>query len=304
MLAFTQHLRDERNLSPQTVRAYTKDLEQFAAYFDQKDPRELAALDVFQVRRFLTHLNGRAYSKATVVRKLASLRCYFRFLERTGAADRNPFRDIRTPRMKKSLPHFLTEREMLSLLQAPASDGFAGRRDRAILETLYSTGLRVAELVGLSVNDIDTEQQLVRARGKGRKERIVPIGSHALRALELYRQSIPRHFQIEPTTGLFLNRFGKRISDRSIRKILDKHIHAAGLDAKTSPHTLRHSFATHLLDRGANLRVVQELLGHKHLATTQIYTHLTHDRLTTAYNLAHPHAQKRQRGVAATAPKA
>ncbi|MFQ5654436.1 MAG: site-specific tyrosine recombinase/integron integrase [Planctomycetota bacterium] len=293
MEGFLRHLRIERNLSPETIRAYRADLEQLRDFFGVKKLEELAGLDVYQVRRFLAHLNTSRYSKSTVVRKLASIRTYFRFLEREGLSERNPFLEVRTPRVKKSLPHFLTVKEVLRLLDTPPTDNLRGLRDRAILEVLYSTGLRVSELVSLDWEDVDLEQGVLRARGKGRTERIVPIGSYALRALEIYRDQLPPAWWIgRAHTPIYINRFGERISDRSIRKILDKYIRRAGLDHKTSPHTLRHSFATHLLDGGANLREVQELLGHKHLASTQIYTHLTHERLATAYREAHPHARE------------
>ena len=291
MKCFFTHLRDERNLSPETLRAYRNDLEQLRIFSKVEHLLELADVDVYHVRRYLAHLNSKGYSKTTVVRKLAAIRGYFRFLNREGLADRNPFLDVRTPRVEKTLPHFLTIPEIVSLIETPTTHTTRGLRDRAILETLYSTGLRVSELIGLDWDDVDMEQQLVRARGKGRKERIVPIGSHAVESLKHYRRALPSEWLTPGETApLFFNRFGNRISDRSIRKILDKYIKEAGLHHKTSPHTLRHSFATHLLDGGANLREVQELLGHKNLATTQIYTHLTHERLLDTYRRAHPRA--------------
>ncbi|MGA1201904.1 MAG: tyrosine recombinase XerC [Planctomycetota bacterium] len=298
---FLAHLEVERNLSPETLRAYRSDLEQLYEFFEVAFDAQgaigdgadaIVGLDVYQARRYLAHLQASGYSKSTVVRKLASIRGFYRFLEREGMTEKSPFHEIRTPRVRKPLPHFLTVSEVVRLLETPERDGFRGRRDRCILEVLYSTGLRVSELVALDWTDIDAEQEVLRARGKGRKERLVPIGSFALDALRRYRGSIPAEWTEErDDAAIFLNRFGKRISDRSIRKILDKYLKQSGLDHKTSPHTLRHSFATHMLDGGANLREVQELLGHKHLATTQIYTHLTHDRLAQAYRGAHPHAR-------------
>ncbi|MGE3165023.1 MAG: tyrosine recombinase XerC [Planctomycetota bacterium] len=288
MQPFLNHLAKERNLSPETLRAYQRDLRQLQEFFEAQDLERLVELDTYQVRRYLSHLNVQSYSKSTIVRKLAAIRCYFRYLKREGRAERNPFQDVRTPKVDKNLPHFLTVREMETLLASPKTDSLGGLRDRAILETLYSSGLRVSELVALNWEDIDFEQGLVRARGKGRKERIVPIGTESVAALRGYRQRLPADWSTRVPGPVFLNRFGKRISDRSIRKILDKYIQQTGLDHRTSPHSLRHSFATHLLDGGANLRVVQELLGHKHLATTQIYTHLTHERLAQVYKDAHP----------------
>ena len=294
MQDFIRHLRDERNLSPQTIRAYSTDLEQLREFFQVEDLNDLTKLDTHQVRRFLAFLDDEGYSKTTVVRKLASVRSYFRYLQREGLSESNPFLKVRTPKLKKSLPHFLTVREILRLLDTPAKDTMRGLRDRAILETLYSTGLRVTELISLDWSDIDEERSVVRARGKGRKERLVPIGSFALDAIRRYQGAIPAPWLQGEPSPVFFNRFGNRISDRSIRKILDKYIRLANLDKKTSPHTLRHSFATHMLDGGANLRVVQELLGHKHLATTQIYTHLTSDRLAETYDQAHPHGRDQQ----------
>lgn len=296
MQEFIEHLRDERNLSSQTIRAYTKDLEQLHGYFSEQNERyrgrlnSLAGLEPVEVRRYLAHLNELKYSETTIVRKMASIRSFYRFLQREGLSEKNPFLDVQTPKIKKRLPHFLTVREILRLLDAPCKESTRGLRDRAILETLYSTGLRVTELISLNWDDIDQEKSLLRARGKGRKERLVPVGTYAIEAMRRYRELIPSPWLDADPCPIFFNRFGNRISDRSIRKILDKYIRAAQLDAKTSPHTLRHSFATHMLDGGANLRVVQELLGHKHLATTQIYTHLSHERLKASYDQAHPHA--------------
>ncbi len=290
MHRFLHHLTNERNVSPETVRAYRNDLEQLREYFKATDLRTLADLDVYKVREYLQFLHEKQYSKTTVVRKLAAIRSFFRYLKRDGFTDKNPFAAVRTPRVEKALPHFLTVKEILVLLEVPNIATVRGMRDRAILETLYSTGLRVSELISLKVEDIDEKQGVIRARGKGKKERIVPIGSFAIDAIQRYRSNLPEEFKQGSDGSVFLNRFGRRLSDRSVRKILDKYIREAGLNHKTSPHTLRHSFATHMLDGGANLRVVQELLGHKHLATTQVYTHLTHERLAQTYKKAHPHA--------------
>ena len=289
MNRFLHHLEHERNLSPETVRAYRNDLEQLCEYFKVEVIQNLTELDNHQVREYLQHLNDKGYSKTTVVRKLAAIRSYFKYLKREGISDKNPFESVRTPRVERNLPHFLTVKEILKLLATPSTETARGLRDRAILETLYSTGLRVSELTALNWEDVDERQGVLRARGKGKKERIVPIGSYSIEAIKNYRDKLAAELKTQSPCPLFLNRFGKRLSDRSVRKILDKYIREAGLDEKTSPHSLRHSFATHLLDGGANLRVVQELLGHKHLATTQVYTHLTHERLSKTYRDAHPH---------------
>ncbi|MGE4618405.1 MAG: site-specific tyrosine recombinase/integron integrase [Planctomycetota bacterium] len=293
MDSFLQHLKTERNLSPETLRAYRKDLEQLRDFFETSDLALIADASTEKVRRWLAHFAELGYSRSTVARKLASVRGFFRFLQKEQRFEgRCAFLELSTPRVPRSLPHFLTVQEVMRLLDQPEVNTYRGLRDLAILEILYSTGLRVSELVALNWENIDEKARLVRAFGKGRKERIVPIGEHALAALFTYKEQIPSRCQpLEPSSPVLLNRFGDRISDRSIRKIFDRYIHKAGLDSKTSPHTLRHSYATHMLDSGANLREVQELLGHKHLATTQVYTHLSSERLSEAYKESHPHSR-------------
>ena len=289
--AFVQYLRYERNMSPETIRAYEKDLYQFLRFFSKGSgqPINPTGITTLQVREFLAALKERNYQKTTVVRKLATIRSFYKFLMRKGHVTTNPLTDIETPKVEKKLPHFLSTEEVEKLLNAPQGNTFQAVRDRAILETLYSTGLRVSELTALNVSDLDFTTEVIKARGKGRRERIVPVGSFALQAIKRYveiRSQVPRINEEDPD-ALFLNRFGDRLSSRSIRKILDKYIKVTGLNEKTSPHTLRHSFATHLLNRGANLRMVQELLGHKHLSTTQIYTHVTTQGMQKQYEQAH-----------------
>ncbi len=289
---FANYLRYERNMSPETIRAYEKDLHQFLRYFskDDGDPVNPAEINTLQIREYLAYLKEKNYEKTTVVRKLATIRSFYKCLLRKGFIAANPLADIPTPKVEKKIPHFLGTEEVEKLLNAPQGTGFQPVRDRAILETLYSTGLRVSELTSLNVEDIDFTGEVIKARGKGRRERLVPIGSFAIGAIKRYvdlRAQVPRINEKDPN-ALFLNRFGDRLSSRSIRKIIDKYIKVTGLNEKTSPHTLRHSFATHLLNRGANIRLVQELLGHKHLSTTQIYTHITTDAVKRAYEEAHP----------------
>jgi integrase/recombinase XerC len=289
--AFVKYLRYERNMSPETIRAYEKDLYQFLRFFSKGDGRPVdpARVTALQVREFLAALKERNYQKTTVVRKLATIRSFYKFLLRKGHVSTNPLTDIETPKVEKKLPHFLSTEEVEKLLNAPQGSSFQAIRDRSILETLYSTGLRVSELTALNVSDLDFTAEVIKARGKGRRERVVPVGSFALQAIKRYvdvRAQVPRINPDDPD-ALFLNRFGDRLSSRSIRKILDKYIKVTGLNEKTSPHTLRHSFATHLLNRGANLRMVQELLGHKHLSTTQIYTHVTTQGMKKSYEQAH-----------------
>ena len=290
--AFVNYLRYERNMSPETIRAYEKDLHQFIRFFAKGDgaPAQPADISSLQVREYLAALREKNYQKTTVVRKLATIRSFYKFLLKKGYTSQNPLLEIQTPKVDKRLPHFLAVEEVEKLLNAPQGASFQSIRDRSILEVLYSTGLRVSELTSLNVSDIDLTGEIIKARGKGRRERIMPIGKPALECVRKYievRAAVPRINESDPD-ALFLNRFGDRLSSRSIRKILDKYIRITGLNEKTSPHTLRHSFATHLLNRGANLRMVQELLGHKHLSTTQIYTHVSTAAMKTAFEEAHP----------------
>ena len=289
---FVNYLRYERNMSPETIRAYEKDLYQFLRFFRKREPAktnpaEIVSLDV---REFLATLREKNYQKTTIVRKLATIRSFYKFLMKKGHVTTNPMTDIETPKVEKRLPRFLGVEEVEKLLSAPKGDTFQSLRDRAILETLYSTGLRVSELTSLNVADIDLSSEIIKARGKGDRERVVPVGSFALDAVRKYLEARTKITSVntKDPDALFLNRFGDRLSSRSIRKILDKYIRITGLDERTSPHTLRHSFATHLLNRGANLRIVQELLGHKHLSTTQIYTHVTTSNIKQAYEESHP----------------
>ena len=289
---FINYLRYERNMSPETIRAYEKDLHQFLRFFSGDEGAKVnpAEIDSLRIREYLAYLKEKNYQKTTVVRKLATVRSFYKCLLRKGYVTTNPLADIPTPKVEKKVPHFLSTDEVEKLLNAPEGNSFQAVRDRAILETLYSTGLRVSELTALNISDIDFTTEVIKARGKGDRERIVPLGSFALQALKRYaevRAQVPNISETDPG-AMFLNRFGDRLSSRSIRKIIDKYIKVTGLSEKTSPHTLRHSFATHLLNRGANLRTVQELLGHKHLSTTQIYTHVTTDTVKDAYEEAQP----------------
>jgi integrase/recombinase XerC len=248
--------------------------------------------DSVAVRQFLTYLHSRNYTKSTTARKLATLRSFYKFLIRRGHLTQSPLSQIRTPKQDKRLPRCLDLEQVQKLLDAPGDADLLSARDKAMLEVLYSSGIRVSELVDLEMADIDLAEGVLRVRGKGRKERLTPIGSQAIKAIQRYfeiRTSDPRTAGL-PTTRVFLNKHGQSLSTRSVRRKLDKYLEAAGLDPGISPHTLRHSFATHLLNNGADLRSVQELLGHQSLSTTQIYTHLTTARVKEAYDQAHPRA--------------
>lgn len=245
------------------------------------------------IRMFLAHLGEQNYSAATMARKIATLRSFYKWADRRGIAPGNPMTVIRTPRQAKRLPKAITIDQIERLLATPSDLDVLGRRDRAMLETLYSTGIRVSELVGLQLTDLDLPGEALKVKGKGSKERIVPLGSHAVAAIQRYLELLghdARHANRQ-NGPLFVNKHGGRLSSRSVRRKLDKYLKQCGLDPTISPHTLRHSFATHLLDNGADLRSVQELLGHQSLSTTQVYTHLTTQRIQDAYNRAHPRAQ-------------
>jgi len=266
-----------------------------------QDPveRQMLAADPMTVRRFLVHLDGFGYSPATTARKIATLRSFHKWMHNQGMIASNPMTLIRTPKQTKRLPKSMSVEDVDKLLSQPDSRDTLGARDCAILETLYSTGVRVSELAGLDRSDLDLNTQTLRVRGKGNKQRIVPLGSHAMTAIRHYLTLLepdPRFTEIRDrgqrgeAVSLFVNKNGGRLSTRSVRRKLDKYLAEAGLDRTISPHTLRHSFATHLLDNGADLRSVQELLGHQSLSTTQIYTHLSTMRLQSAYDQAHPRA--------------
>lgn len=326
--AFASYLSDERHFSPYTARCYGADLRQYvdwlstefnlrveparelAAFQKRRDAGAqgatpepasdtvtgaMAAANADVIRRFLGFLGEQQYSPATLARKIATLRSFYKWAERRGLADVNPMTLIRTPRQGKRLPKAITIEQVERLLSAPAENDLLGARDRAMLETLYSTGIRVSELVGLNNEDLDLAGESLHVRGKGKKERIVPLGTHALAAVGRYleRVKVESRSNGPLPTGkpLFVNKHGGRLSSRSVRRKLDKYLKQVGLDPSISPHTLRHSFATHLLDNGADLRSVQELLGHQSLSTTQVYTHLSTSRLQDAYARAHPRAQ-------------
>ncbi len=314
---FAHYLKFERHFSPYTSRCYEADLRQYVEYLTQqiaeddaptngdeaalaqKIDARMAAADAMQIRAFLAYLDGFGYSAATTARKIATLRSFYKWQLKRGTIENNPMVLIRTPKQAKRLPKAITVEQVDKLLSMPDNRDTLGARDRAILETLYSTGVRVSELVDLDRSDLDMEEQTLRVRGKGKKERIVPLGTHALAAIRHYLtllepdpqfKGLRSRAMIDPSVPLFINKNGGRLSSRSVRRKLDKYLKAADLDSTISPHTLRHSFATHLLDNGADLRSVQELLGHQSLSTTQIYTHLSTMRLRESYEEAHPRA--------------
>lgn len=289
-----RYLESERRMSIFTLKSYREDLDSLLEYFADElgGIPEVTEVTVSMLRGYVTYLHECEYARSTIARRLACLRSFFRYCSREGWVESNPAKVLRTPRQGKKLPHFLTTEQVTTLLEAPPANTNAGLRDRAILEVIYSAGLRVAELVDMDVESWDRAANVVRVIGKGRKVRISPIGKYAAEALEQWlevRSPDPKA-TAKQANAMFLNRFGRRLTTRSIGRMLEKYIKQAGLDSATSPHTLRHSFATHLLDGGADLRSVQELLGHKSLTTTQIYTHVSTKRLRETYESSHPHA--------------
>jgi integrase/recombinase XerC len=294
---FLRFLSVERNASPLTVKSYREDLTSLAEYLaaacgHPPSPDQVTPLDL---RGYVAALHEAGYAKSSIARRLASLRTFYKFALREGLARENPAKPLRNPRPERKLPHFLSTQEVATLLAAPPADTPQGLRDRAMLETLYSAGLRVAELVALSDGDVDLAEGLLRVRGKGRRERIALLGRYACEAIRRY---LPQRHLADPQAPpherpLFVSRLGRRLTTRSVHRMLVKYLRQTGLDQRTTPHTLRHSFATHLLDRGADIRSVQELLGHRSLVTTQIYTHLSTASLRAVYDQAHPRARYR-----------
>ena len=306
---FLDYLRLEKHFSEHTVHAYGADVLQFARFLiggatcagDDAAPapeatvldRALLGCDAVALREFLAFLFQQRYTKSTTARKLASLRSFYRLLVRGGDLPVSPMSGIRTPRQEKRLPKCLDIDQINRLLEAPGDDDMLAARDRAMMEVLYSSGLRVSELVAMEMQDMDPHEGIVRIRGKGRKDRLTPIGTRAVKALDIYfqRRLADGKAQGPYAHRVFVNKYGGPLSTRSVRRKLDKYLLTAGIDPSVSPHTLRHSFATHMLDAGADLRSVQELLGHQSLSTTQIYTHLTTARMKQVYDAAHPRAR-------------
>ena len=327
---FLNYLSYEKRFSEHTAKCYGADLKQFSEFLvhrsehnehsgtdilhsgashghgssavmavqtDQKIDQELIAVETDDVRAYMVVLNEKQYSKATMARKLATLRSFYKFLVKRNHRCANPVTAIRTPKQDKRLPKFLEYEQVKRLLETPPLNHWLGARDRAIMETLYSTGVRVSELVSLNMDDIDFLGEVLHIRGKGKKERITPIGTSALQSIQHYLEFRNKRAQSNgnyDTKVLFVNKHGQRLSTRSVRRKMDKYLKMAGLDPAISPHTLRHSFATHMLNHGADLRSVQELLGHQSLSTTQVYTHLTTGKLKETYEKAHPRETEHQ----------
>ena len=286
---FLDYLKRERGLSPLTVKGYTSDVEDFLKFLS-RGKKNISEVDYRLVREYLRLLMDKGREHSTLARRTSSLRCFFQFLRAQGALKNFPVLSLRGPKVKRKIPLYLDEEEVEKLLETMQGDGFSFCRDKAMLEVLYATGMRVAELVSLDGGDVDFDAELVKAKGKRGKERLIPIGTYALDALKAY---LP--WRDRKTSGdekaLFVNKFGKRISDRATRGRLRIYVERVAIDKNVTPHTLRHCFATHLINRGADLRSVQELLGHERLSTTQIYTHITPSHLKEVYMRSHPRAR-------------
>ncbi len=299
---FLEHLRYERNVSEHTLRNYASDLQQFYDYLAPADPQtgkrnepDIQQIDHLTIREWLASLHSSHKKKTSVARKLAALRTFFQFLVREGIVEMNPAKLVSTPRLEKKLPKHLSIEDAIRFIETPDTETDLGKRDRAMLELTYATGVRVSELTTLSLRDVDFKNKLIRVQGKRRKERIVPFGDPAHDALKNYLTVRDRFLNNAPVSlrdpeALFLNYQGTRITTRSVGRMVEKYIRICAGMHDISPHALRHSFATHLLDSGADLRDIQELLGHARLSTTQIYTHVSMEKLIEVYDKAHPKA--------------
>ena len=292
--AFLNYLYVEKNCSSLTVSNYMRDISIFHAYMENRSAGfKWAQVAILDIRSYLAKMNEEKYARRTISRRISSLRSFFKYLLRENKVKTNPFVKVKTPKLDKRLPVFLEETEINGLLELPAKDEL-GLRDQALLEILYATGCRVSELVGLTLDRIDLSNQYVLLIGKGNKERLVPIGHTAVHAIENYfknsRDIIMSKYNVPEHNRIFVNHRGMPLTDRSVRRVLDRYIKELAINKHISPHTIRHTFATHLLEHGADLRSVQELLGHANLSTTQIYTHLTTERIASVYDKNHPRA--------------
>jgi len=291
---YIDYLEVERNVSPYTVRNYTTDLLSFFHFLKTKGVNSLQEVDRHVLRDYLSHLMDRGFVKASIARKLSAIRSFYRYLLREGVVPINPIEKASSPKLDKRLPSFLTIGEVERLLKAPDLSTPQGQRDRALLELLYASGIRVSELVRLDLGQINLDTNEIRVWGKGSKERVVLMGEPAAEALRNYLgQGRPKLLGKKRGNALLLNRYGQRLVERRVHRILEKYATLAGINKRVYPHMLRHTFATHLLDGGADLRVVQELLGHARLSSTQIYTHVTKSQARKVYLSAHPMAQEK-----------
>ena len=293
--SFLIYLQSEKNLAEKTVLAYNSDWQDFFNFLETEAGQELASFEVEKIdhrliRKYLAYLNNKGLSKTTAARRLAALKSFFRYLIKKDLIESNPLAQVATPKIPKKLPRHLEQDDMTRVLEQPEESSDTGLRDRALLELLYGAGIRVSELVQLDLGSIDLSYGYVRVFGKGARERIVPIGKLAITTVKKYIQVARPKWDLEHSSALFLNQKGGRLSDRTVRTLVNKYCRQANTRETVSPHGFRHSFASHLLDNGADLRAVQELLGHKKISSTQIYTHVSRNKLRKVYQLAHPRA--------------
>lgn len=294
--SFLNYLTVEKNCSPLTVSNYRRDIQVFTAYMSDKGYSNFAwpSLTVLQIRGYLAYMSDKNFARRTIARRISALRSFYKYLVREGKVTQNPFTKVRSPKLDKRLPSFLEEGEINEILDLPDQNTALGLRDQVVLELLYATGCRVSELVGLKLSSVDTGNLFVLLHGKGNKERIVPIGHKCRAALLAYyknsRSQLMAKYQVAEHQKVLVNSRGGALTDRSVRRILDKYVQSLALRKHVSPHTIRHTFATHLLEHGADLRTVQELLGHANLSTTQIYTHVTTERIASVYKKNFPRA--------------
>lgn len=297
--AFLDYLTYERNVSTNTIEAYRDDLESFIGFLSndyfsmQREQIELGRVDHLTIRSYLAHLSRRKLARASVARHLSALRSFFKYLVREGSVEANPARTVSSPKREKHLPTVMQPADVALLLEQPDTSTNLGLRDQAFMELLYASGLRISELTGIDIDDVELRARLVKVHGKGSKERIVPFGSKAEEALRAYLAVRGELCSDPDEQAVFVNYRGQRITTRSVRRLFDGYLRKAALRAGISPHTMRHSFATHLLNAGADLRGIQELLGHASLSTTQKYTHLNDWQLIAVYKKAHPRASRR-----------
>ena len=291
---FIAHLDHGRNVSEHTRLAYESDLGQFSTWLTARGARSVKDVGPTEVKRYVADLLGKDYARTTVARKVSAVRTFFKYLLDEQFVENDPTTFLRLARERRKLPRALNSAEIGRLLNAPVGEGFVAARDRAALELLYSAGLRNAELVGLDVADVDLREGLARVLGKGRRERLAVVGSHAVSAIEAYLPARAAKLKARAKNRLFINHLGTPLTSRSLCRMLERYLVRADLPAGTTPHSLRHTFATHLLEGGASIREVQDLLGHKHLSSTQIYTHLSPEHLRKVYEATHPRARTSQ----------
>ncbi|MGI6587723.1 MAG: tyrosine recombinase XerC [Peptococcia bacterium] len=293
--SFISYLENEKNMAQMTIKAYNSDWKDFFNYLENELKYDILSLEIKKithvtVRKYLVYLNSKNLSKNTIARRLAALKSFYRYLLKKEIIYQNPLDLVSTPKVPKKLPRYLDEEEIEKVLQQPSLCNKVGLRDKAILELLYGAGIRVSELVSMDLDNLDLSYGYIRVIGKGSRERIVPIGKEAIKGIQMYLEKARPQWAMKKQKALFVNQKGGRLSDRSVRTIVKKYCCQAGTKEILSPHGFRHSFATHLLDHGADLRVVQELLGHKKISSTQIYTHISRRKLRKVYHMSHPRA--------------